>query len=151
MAPRCRPNTRTSIHGLHRQNPEANVASVLCSPAAQSAWRTWTWLAPKWSVGLYDSCGNTFVCDALLLLEHLHEVLPGEVGALVHLLVALEGLVLHRGQAPQREGDVVGGHAELLAGLEELGQVLAGPVEAGERREEDAAVRRRGSPRRARR
>ena len=34
------------------QNPEANVASVLCSPVAQSAWSTCTWLAPKWSAGV---------------------------------------------------------------------------------------------------
>ena len=34
------------------QNPEANVARVLCSPDAQSAWRTWTWLAPKWLSGV---------------------------------------------------------------------------------------------------
>ena len=37
---------------------------------------------------------------ALLLLEHPHEVLAGEVGAAVDLLVALERLVLHRGQRP---------------------------------------------------
>src|SRR5690606_36052988 len=53
--------------------------------------------------------------DPLLLLEHPHEVLPGQLGAAEGLLVALEGLVGHGGQAPEGEGQVVGGGAQLLA------------------------------------
>ena len=84
------------------------MARVLCSPARAVGLEDVHLAGAEVVVGRVVSCGKTLDCDALLLLEHVHEVLAGEVGAAVHLLVALEHLVLHRGQAPQGEGEVVG-------------------------------------------